>query len=131
MSITALVLLALGAGALLWCLRLITEELVWSRARSAAAKRQLEAIRERTEAARAATNAVQAETAAVQAETAALAARNDVMQAVLEKVRTGQDVSDADVAELVEQTGAPVAVVFEVLDALAGRRSTWQPPSQS
>ena len=44
------------------------------------------------------------------------------MQAVLEKVRAGQDVSDADVAELVEQTGAPVAVVFEVLDALAGRR---------
>jgi hypothetical protein len=124
MSITALVLLALGAGALLWCLRLITEELVWSRARSAATKRQLEAIREHTEAARAATEAIQAKTAA-------LAARNDVMQAVLEKVRTGQDVSDADVAELVEQTGAPVAVVFEVLDALAGRRSTWQPPSQS
>ena len=124
MSTTALVLLVLGAGALLWCLRLIAEELAWSRARSAAAKRQLEAIRERTEAARAATEAVQAKTAA-------LAARNDVMQAVLEKVRTGQDVSDADVAELVEQTGAPVAVVFEVLDALAGRRSTWQPPSRS
>jgi len=61
------------------------------------------------------------------AATAALAARNDVAQIVLEKARTGQNVSDADVGELVEMTGAPVAVVFEVLDAMAGRPNGLSP----
>lgn len=124
MTVTALVLVAIGTVALLWCLRLIVEELAWSRSQGAVAKRRLEEIRKRTGAAQVATKAVQAQTAA-------LTARNDVMQAVLEKVRAGQDVSDADIAELVEQTGAPIAVVFEVLDILAGRHITWQPPSQS
>ena len=120
---TTVVLLALSAGMLLWCLWFITGELIWLRAHSAAAKRQLGAIRARAKAA-------QAETEAIEAKTAAPAARNDVIQAVLEKVQGGQDVSDADVAELVEETGAAVSTVFEVLDELAGRR-IWQPPAQS
>jgi hypothetical protein len=106
MTVTIVVLLALGAGALLWCLRLIVQELVWSRARNTADKELVNAIR---------------------AATAALAIRRDVAQTVLEKTRAGQNVSDADVAELVETTGAPVAVVFEVLDALAGRPSGSSP----
>ena len=58
-------------------------------------------------------------------------ARNNVVQAMLEKVRGGQEVSDADVAGLVEQTGAPAKIVLKVLNTIAGRRSTGWPPSQS
>jgi len=98
--VTTVVLIGLGAGALLWCLRLIVQELVWSRARNTSDKELVNAIK---------------------AATAALAIKRDVAQTVLEKTRAGQSVSDADVAELVETTGAPVAVVFEVLDAIAKR----------
>jgi|GEM_PF-4013991 hypothetical protein len=122
--ITAIVLGALAACTLLWCTRLVLEQVFWSRAERLAARRRLAVLAERAEAAK-------KEIAGVEAETSALAAKNDVMAAVLARLQAGQSVSDSDVPELVEQTGAPVATVFEALDALAGRAGTWGPGSQS
>jgi len=97
--VTTVVLIGLGAGILLWYLRLIVQELAWLKAYNIANKDLVNEI---------------------MATTAILTTRRDVAQTVLEKIRAGQNVSDVDVGELVETTGASVAVVFEVLDALAG-----------
>ena len=113
---TTIVLVVIGAGTLAWCLRAVAVEVrsghrhardVW---RGGEARGPAEAYRAQADVAK---NAPY--------RTEALMAKADVMVAVTARIRAGLAVSDADIADLVEETGASVEVVFETLDAMSGR----------
>lgn len=122
MSATALVIGTLGLCTALWCLKTAIGAALWSRRRSAIIAARFGAMGPWQDGSTADVAGLNERTANLRQATERLKTSNDVKEAVLEKIRSGDEVSDWDIADLVAATGAPVDVVFSALDEMS---ETW------